>query len=91
VHENFSKLVEQVEKRRAEKVAKFLELLCDPDIAPYIDLLRNGKEPEKPKGEFIPPAGFKVGNGIREAVINLDLPSQFTSKDILAGLGVCRA
>jgi hypothetical protein len=86
MYDDFSKLVEQVEKQRAEKVAKFLELLRDPDLATYVALLRNGEQPERAKQPFIAPTGFKSGNGIQKTVASLTLPEQFTGEDVLRAL-----
>lgn len=80
---DIAQMVEQVEKRIAEKRARFVELLRDPDLAPYIAGLRNGHQPTK---SFTPPIGFKSGNGIREAVLSLALPARFTSDDVLKAL-----
>ena|ERR1700739_4104279 len=87
MQDDFSLLVEKVERRRAEKVAKFLELLRDPDLAAYVAILRSGEQPEPPKGAgFTPPIGFKNGNGIRDAIRGLTLPARFTSDEILKAL-----
>jgi hypothetical protein len=63
---NFDKMVEQVDKRIAEKRARLVELLNDPDLAPYVAVLHNGHKPQ-----FAPPVGFKNGHGIREAIRKL--------------------
>jgi hypothetical protein len=70
--------VEQVEKRIAGKRARLIELfglLNDPELAPYVAALRSGHKPWQPqaneKRSFTPPAGFKNGNGIRDAIRNL--------------------
>jgi hypothetical protein len=89
--DDFQKLVEKVEraeKERADKVARFLEMLRDPDLAGCVAVLRNGNhQPEPAKiASFIPPAGFKNGNGIREAVRSLALPARFTADDVHAAL-----
>jgi hypothetical protein len=69
-------IVEQVEKRIAEKRARLVELLNDPDLAPYVAVLQNGHKPSQPhqvnkKPNFTPPVGFKNGNGIRGAIRKL--------------------
>lgn len=87
--DDFALLVEQVEKRRAEKVATFLELLRDPDLAAYVALLRNGQHPQhsqQTKPSFTAPPGFKTGNGIQKTVLGLVLPERFTADDVLRGL-----
>ncbi|HEV2322756.1 MAG TPA: hypothetical protein VGS10_02275 [Terracidiphilus sp.] len=80
-------MVEKVEKRRADKVARFVELLRDPELATYVSLLRNGS-PEHAPGlaAFDSPTAFKRGNGIREVIVTLNLPDKFTSEDVLAQL-----
>jgi hypothetical protein len=70
----FDKVVEQVEKRIAAKRAQFVELLNDPDLAPYTAALLNGHRPPEPKSNpkaFTPPVGFKNGHGIRDAIRKL--------------------
>jgi hypothetical protein len=92
MQDDFQELVEKVDRERADKVARFLEMLRDPDLAGYVARLRNGTpQPEPAKiaskaASFTPPAGFKSGNGIREAVRSLTLPAQFTADDVLRGL-----
>ena len=76
------RLAEQREKRKAEKISLFLKLSKDPDIRPIIELFRvdvtpNGK---KTKAKFSPPAGFKTGNGLRDAMRALVLPQKVTAK-----------
>jgi hypothetical protein len=85
---DFSVLVEQVARRTTEKVARFLEMLRDPDLAPYVAALRNGHEHKQSPSpaRLDQSAGFKIGNGIREAVIALPLPQRFTGEDVLAAL-----
>lgn len=62
---DFHKMVEQVDKRIAEKRARLVELLNDPDLAPYVAVLHNGHKPQ-----FAPPV--EDGHaGIREAIRNL--------------------
>jgi hypothetical protein len=74
---NLTQIVEQVEKRIAEKRARLIELLHDPDLAPYVAVLQNGRQspqlqhPHHGKRAFSPPAGFKNGHGIREAIKKL--------------------
>jgi hypothetical protein len=82
---DIAQMVEQVEKRIAEKRARLMELLRDPDLAPYVAGLQNGHQPESAK-PIAPPIGFKTGNGIREAVMNIPLSTRFTSDDVLKGL-----
>jgi hypothetical protein len=84
-------LVEQVEKRRAEKIAQFVKTLReaanDPDLASVFALLRNGHHHEPQKSpQFVPPKGFKTGNGIRDAIRALTLPQEFTAEDVVRGL-----
>jgi hypothetical protein len=91
----FNQAVAQREKERAAKVGMFLQLINDPDIAPYVAMLRNGNgnssapkhkaAPTKTK-RFAPPVGFKTGNGIRETITTLSLPHQVTVDDVLNGL-----
>jgi hypothetical protein len=69
---DISQIVEQVEKRIAEKRARLVELLNDPDLAPYVAVLQNGHKPQANKRpSFTPPVGFKNGNGIRDAIRKL--------------------
>lgn len=87
MQDEFAVLLEKAEKQRAEKVAKFLELLRDPDLASLVALLRNGNRHEfVSAAPFIPPVGFKNGNGIRDAIRALTLPAQFTCDDVVAAL-----
>ena len=85
---DFSVVVEQVARRTTEKVARFLEMLRDPDLAPYVAALRNGHDHNQSPSpvRLAQPPGFKIGNGIREAVIALQLPNRFTGEDVLAAL-----
>lgn len=69
---NFTQVVEQVEKRIAEKRARLVALLNDPDMAPYVEALRHGEHLRvTPARVFNPPQGFKNGNGIRDAIRKL--------------------
>jgi hypothetical protein len=70
---DISQIVEQVEKRIAEKRARLVALLNDPDLAPYVAVLQNGHKPAQPnkKPSFTPPIGFKNGHGIRDAIRKL--------------------
>lgn len=81
------RIAEQAEQRRADKVATFLEMLRDPDLAPLVSSLINIEHSTNGK-RFVPPKGFKNGNGIREAIRALysKLPPQFTSLDVHAFL-----
>lgn len=93
MRDDFQKLVEKVEKvekERADKVARFLELLRDPDLAGYVAMLSNGNHRSEPAKipSFSPPTGFKSGNGIREAIRSLALPARFTADDVLVALEV---
>jgi hypothetical protein len=78
--------VAEVDKRITEKKALLMQLVSDPEMAPYVAALRNGHQPEPEKRPFIPPAGFKNGNGIREAIRKLTLPQRCTNSDIESGL-----
>jgi len=99
--EDFNQQVAQREKQRAAKIAMFLQLVNDADCAPYVAILRNGHNEAKPsvtakpapakkKEPFVPPAGFKTGNRIREAICALSLPHQFTPDDVLNGLAAAK-
>lgn len=81
------KLAPQVEKRRAEKVAQFLELIRDPDLASYVNLLRNG-DASLTRSANATQHGFKNGNGLREAIRSIHgvLPPRFTASQILEHL-----
>jgi hypothetical protein len=73
---NFSQMVEQVDRRIATKRARFVELLAlmdDPDLAPYVAAYRNGHKPSESQVNkpFVSPPDFKDGHGIREAVRKL--------------------
>jgi hypothetical protein len=72
---DINQIVEQVEKRIAEKRARLVELLNDPDLAPYVAVLKNGHSPSQPQASkkpvFTPPTGFKNGRGIRAAIRKL--------------------
>jgi hypothetical protein len=78
------RLAEQREKRKAEKISLFLKLSKDPDIRPIIELFRADVTPngKKTKTQFTPPVGFKTGNGLRDAIRNLDLPQRVTAKSV---------
>ncbi len=82
MQDEFSKLIEQIDRRRSEKIAKLLELLRDPDLASFAAALQNGKHLEKPRETFVAPPGFKNGNGIQDAVRRLSLPARFTADDV---------
>lgn len=92
MHDKFTSLVEKAERQRAEKVAKFLELLRDPDLASLVALLRHGSQQEGTgtlfvsAAPFVPPVGFKNGNGIRDAIRGLALPARFTCDDVVTAL-----
>jgi hypothetical protein len=79
--------VAQVDKRIAEKKAQLMQLLRDPELAPYLAALRNGHQPppstQKP---LTPPAGFKNGNGIRVSIEKLSLPNRFSNSHVEEGL-----
>ena len=68
---DFSTMVAQVERRIAEKRARLMELLDDPDLAPYVAALRQQGSHSNGIRSFVPPAGFKNGNGIRDAIRKL--------------------
>jgi hypothetical protein len=68
---DFNTMVAQVEKRIAEKRARLMELLSDPDLAPYVAALRHQGPSVNGAKPFVPPAGFKNGNGVREAIRKL--------------------
>jgi hypothetical protein len=79
---DFVRRFEQYEKRRAEKISLFFKLIKDPIIQPYLELLRDG-EPKEDKKQFVPPPGFKSGNGLRSAIRALALPQRFTARQTL--------
>jgi hypothetical protein len=91
MNENFAKLIEQAERARSAKIAKFLELLNDPDIRPYLAMLQNGNGPSAPEENSDAPKrtwppGFKTGNGIQETIKALALPPKFTGEDVYFAL-----
>jgi hypothetical protein len=93
MRDEFSKMVEQIEKERAEKVSmflKFLDLLEDPVLAPYVALWRSGQQPQRLKeAPGKPPKlspGFRGGNGIQKKITTLSLPNEFTGADVLKAL-----
>jgi hypothetical protein len=84
--------VEEAEKLRAEKRAKFLEMLSDPDVADILALYvkaeiaaqngnHNGVEIAEPVSTkpIIKPG---KRTGLKEAIRNLDLPHRFTANDV---------
>src|SRR6266478_626652 len=85
---DFVRAAEQYEKRRAEKVSLFFKLIKDPDIQPYLALLRDDGHPTngKKKKQFVPPVGFKTGNGIRDAIRALDLSQKVAANWVLEQL-----
>jgi hypothetical protein len=91
MNENFAKLVEQAERVRSAKIAKFLELLNDPDIRRYLSIFKNGQvsldqEFDSATTKRAAPVGFRTGNGIQEAIKALALPPEFTSEDVFFNL-----
>jgi len=83
---DFVRAAEQYEKRRADKVNQFLRLIKDPDIQPYLELLRDKTAPVNGSKAFVPPPGFKSGNGLRDSIRKLDLSQKFTSVWVLEQL-----
>lgn len=87
----FVRLAEQYEKRRAEKISQFFTLIKDPIIQPYLELLRDDevKPTSVPKSvahKFVPPPGFKTGNGVRDAIRALALQDRFDAKHVWEAL-----
>jgi|SRR5579864_4969198 len=89
--------IEEAEKVRTEKRAKFMELLADPDCADILALVvktspavtngngNHSETPETAKQELIPIRPITkpgVRTGLKEAIRNLDLPSRFTANDV---------
>lgn len=80
-------IFQRTSRRIAEKLARFEKLLRDPDLAPYVSALNNGKLPKRPvqgarkSGARVKPAAT---SGIRDAIRSLKrrLPPQFTADDI---------
>lgn len=84
---NATDIFHQTSRRIAEKLAKFEKLLRDPDLAPYVSALNNGKLPERPvQGVRKSRAVQKptASSGIRDAIRSLKrrLPTQFTADNI---------
>ena len=66
-------------------------MLDDPDIAPYVVMLRNGNGAERPQSpgpslQRIAPVGFKNGNGIQKEIAEAALPEKFTSEEVYRAL-----
>lgn len=70
---DFTQIVEQVDKRIAAKRARLLQLLNDPDLTPYVNvLLVTGHAITKSRSKTATvPVQIKNGNGIREAIRKL--------------------
>jgi hypothetical protein len=90
MHDEYASLVEKVEKEHAAKVAKFWELVRDPELAAHVAIVRNGHQQTGvvtvSAAPFVPPVGFKNGNGIRDAIRALALPARFTCDDVVTAL-----
>src|SRR5262249_11893765 len=92
---NILSSVEEAEKRRAEKRARFLERLQDPDSAELVALVFNeaASVPTAPQNgnghiervPIRPLTAPKPGarTGLKEAIRNLELPHRFTSNDVV--------
>jgi hypothetical protein len=102
MHDNIAKMIEESERLRAEKIAKFLELLHDPDLAPYVSRLTTQVIAPAPKPvratpmiharrvAIAKPVGFRTGNNIQQVIRDLALPHRFTAEDVYVALKEAR-